>query len=127
MIDYSAAAEGVADTAISRTLTFLVSVLLADMELCSWSYAASGIIQLLVFFMYVCSRCWLLMLQMLVCGALCLVGVRLPRARTPVQGMWCGHSSLHGSLVIVLVSAVSYLFHVTETLTANSPCFPIAL
>lgn len=62
-----------------------------------------------------------------VCCAVCLVGVHLPQAGTPVQGVECGHSSLHGSLVMGLISAVSYLFHVIETLTGNGPCFPMVL
>lgn len=128
VIDYSAVAEGAANTAISGGLTFSseCAVGRCGVQLCSWSSAASGIIQLL-FFTRVCSRCWLLTLQMLMCCAVCLVGVPLPRACTPVQGVECGHSSLRGSLVMGLISAVSYLFHVIETLTGSGPCFPIVL
>lgn len=66
------------------------------------------------------------MLQMLVCCGVGLVGVPLPQAGTAVGG-YRVVIGLCGILVIVLISVVSYPFHVIETSSGDSLCFPIIL
>lgn len=66
------------------------------------------------------------MLQMLVCCSVGLVGVPLPQAGTAVGG-YRVIIALYVTLVISLVSAVSYSFYVIETSSGDSLCFPVVL
>lgn len=108
MTDDSAVAEGAANTVTSRGLAFVGNVLLAV-----WS--------LVILLCQVFINCCFLPMSVLAAdvadvGVLwCWLGWGASAlSRHSSGGLQGDYSSLHGTLVIALISAVSYSFHVIE-------------